>query len=147
VFTHDLIKDRLKNGLKVAVPVTDITRKKIIPCLLHDWNDLKPGAYGVPEPVYSDVIAVSPGEIDLVITPGSAFDEKCGRYGYGGGYYDRFLADEAPRAFKIGLAFQTQMFPTLPLCSHDQRMDCIITETRKIRCAADKHDLIFLGKR
>lgn len=143
VITHDIIKDRLKKNLKVAVPVTDTAQKRIQPCILRNWEDLMPGAYGVPEPDISHADLVPPDEIDLVIVPGSAFDETCGRYGYGGGYYDRFLANDAPQAKRVALAFQLQVFPRIPLGPYDQRMDVIITEEKIIRCNADKINLLL----
>ena len=60
------------------------------------------------------------------MVPAIAFDVKKGRIGYGGGFYDRTLVKS--RAFKIGVAFSFQIFQTLPLEAHDQKVDLIITE-------------------
>lgn len=138
VVTHNLIKERLAKGLAVAVPFTDIKRRKIMPFLIKDWcRDLRPGGYGILEPDPSKAEIVQPELLDVVIVPGSVFDRHCGRYGYGGGYYDRFLAQEAPCALRIGLAFQLQIADRLYLLPHDQKMDMIVTENEVIRCGRE----------
>ncbi|MGB9712020.1 MAG: 5-formyltetrahydrofolate cyclo-ligase [Dissulfurimicrobium sp.] len=135
VATHGLIKERLAKGLAVAVPFTDIKNKRIIPFLIRNWErDLGPGSYGILAPDPSRAEAVRPGLLDIIIVPGSVFDRRCGRYGYGGGYYDRFLAQEALCALRIGLAFQLQLVKEMPLAPHDQKMDLIVTENEVIRC-------------
>jgi len=134
VDTHQLIKERLNSGLEVAVPKTDVTNKRLETYLLRDWEkDLSPGAYGILEPDMKVTSLISPSQIDLAVVPGSVFDRKCGRYGYGGGYFDRFLSIEAPQALRIGLAFSLQLLPEIPLKPHDQRMDIIITESEMLR--------------
>ena len=60
------------------------------------------------------------------------FDERGGRYGYGGGYYDRLLA-QIPSAVRYGLAFELQIRERLQLQPHDQILDAIFTENRVIR--------------
>ena len=139
VVTHSLIKERLAKGLAVAVPFTDIENRRIIPVLIRDWRrDLKPGGYGILEPDPSRAEVVPPEFLDVVIVPGSVFDRRCGRYGYGGGYYDRFLAQEAPCALRIGLAFQLQIAERIYLLPHDQKMDVIVTENEVIRCKGNE---------
>jgi 5-formyltetrahydrofolate cyclo-ligase len=135
VNTHQLIKDRLNSGLEVTVPKTDITNRWLETYLLRDWKkDLSPGAYGILEPDVKVTSLISPFQIDLAVVPGSVFDRKCGRYGYGEGYFDRFLSIEAPQALRIGLAFSLQLLPEIPLRTHDQRMDIIVTENEILRC-------------
>ena len=135
VDTHQLIKERLNSGLEVAVPKTDITSRWLETYLLRNWGkDLSPGAYGILEPDVKVTSLISPFQIDLAVVPGSVFDHKCGRYGYGGGYFDRFLSIEAPQALRIGLAFSLQLLPEIPLKTHDQRMDIIVTENEILRC-------------
>jgi 5-formyltetrahydrofolate cyclo-ligase len=135
VDTHQLIRERLNNGLQVAVPKTDVTNRRLETYLLKDWGkDLRPGAYGILEPDIKVTSLISPSQIDLLVVPGSVFDRQCGRYGYGGGYFDRFLSVEAPQALRIGLAFSLQLLPKIPLKTHDQRMDIIITESEILRC-------------
>ncbi|HNX98795.1 MAG TPA: 5-formyltetrahydrofolate cyclo-ligase, partial [Candidatus Aminicenantes bacterium] len=59
--------------------------------------------------------------------PGVAFDLQKNRLGYGGGFYDRFLA-ETP-ALKVALAFGMQLVSGIPTAIHDVRMDLLATET------------------
>ena len=135
VDTHKLIIERLNSGLEVAVPKTDVTNRRLETYLLRDWGkDLRPGAYGILEPDVKVASLIRPSQIDMVVVPGSVFDRQCGRYGYGGGYFDRFLSIEAPQALRIGLAFSLQVLPEIPLKTHDQRMDIIVTESEILRC-------------
>ena len=135
VDTHQLIRERLNSGLEVAIPKADVTNRRLETYLLKDWEkDLRPGAYGILEPDVKVASLIRPSQIDMVVVPGSVFDRQCGRYGYGGGYFDRFLSIEAPQALRIGLAFSLQVLPEIPLKTHDQRMDIIVTENEILRC-------------
>lgn len=69
---------------------------------------------------------IEPAQIDCVIVPGAAFDKFGRRLGLGGGYYDRFLP-LAVNAKKIALAYDFQLVDTLPLETHDARIDAILT--------------------
>ena len=94
-------------------------------------DDLVPGYCGILEPTAQRAAQhVFPSEkIDVVIIPGSVFDERGGRFGYGGGYYDRFL-EKIPKAIRIGLAFDFQIVKEVPLQSHDEILDYIVSEQR-----------------
>ena len=74
----------------------------------------------------------------VVLVPGVAFDPSGGRLGRGAGFYDRALARlrAARPIVAIGLAFEVQIVPRLPLDSWDQRVDLIATEARLIRPTA-----------
>lgn len=72
---------------------------------------------------------VSPQTIfDVIIVPVVAFSEQRFRIGFGGGFYDRFLAAQ-PNAQKIGLAYQQSQYPFEPE-SFDIKLDMIVTEER-----------------
>ncbi len=129
VETQGLIKERLTAGKTVLVPKTDTARHRLAVYRIRDWSrDLRPGAYGILEPSGPGVEQVDPSMVDLVLVPGSVFDRHGGRYGYGGGYYDRFLSEDAPGALRIALAFDLQLLPHIDLKPHDQQVDVIITE-------------------
>jgi 5-formyltetrahydrofolate cyclo-ligase len=104
-------------------------------------KQLVPGYCGIPEPLPALVAtgACDPGIIDVAIVPGSVFDRFGGRLGYGGGYYDRFLATDAPRAVRIGVAFEMQMVERVPVEAHDQFMDFVVTEKNLYDCRRNRH--------
>ncbi|HVS78880.1 MAG TPA: 5-formyltetrahydrofolate cyclo-ligase [Candidatus Saccharimonadales bacterium] len=67
-------------------------------------------------------------KFDLIVVPVLAFDKDNYRLGWGGGWYDRFLANQ-PQALKIGLAYQNSFVPGgLPREPHDIPLDKVITE-------------------
>jgi len=134
VETLTLIRHCLAKGKQVAVPLTDLRKSRLHLYAVNDPDqDLQPGYRGIPEPVKGRLVAIDPLSIDTVILPGSVFDEQGGRLGYGGGYYDRFLAFDAPRARRVGIAFERQIVPRLPLLPHDKRLHILVTEKRIIR--------------
>lgn len=89
-------------------------------------QDLKPGAYGIEEPVGAGFTDYA--SIDLVIVPGVAFDRIGNRLGRGKGYYDRLLP-RIPSAYKIGICFPYQMVEEVPAEPFDVRMDEVICES------------------
>ncbi len=131
--TQEIIKERLSQGHKVCVPLT-IPGKGLEAYEITDpCKDLAPGYCSIPEPIVAQTKKSDPGSIDVVLLPGSVFDLKGGRLGYGGGYYDRFLAQSAPNALRIGLAFELQIVDQVPVMDHDQPLDYLVTEERIIR--------------
>ena len=65
---------------------------------------------------------------DLVLMPLLGFDAAGTRLGYGGGYYDRALAQLQRRPKLIGLAFSAQELDAIPREPHDVPLDAVITE-------------------
>jgi 5-formyltetrahydrofolate cyclo-ligase len=134
VETRPLIRHCLAQGKQVAVPLTDLRNSRLLPYAVNDPDqDLRPGYCGIPEPVQGRLVAIDPRAIETVILPGSVFDEQGGRLGYGGGYYDRFLANDAPEARRVGIAFEQQLVEQLPLLPHDKRLHILVTEKRILR--------------
>jgi 5-formyltetrahydrofolate cyclo-ligase len=78
--------------------------------------------------------ALPPGEIDLVVVPGVAFDAAGRRLGRGRGAYDATLAALPPRAARVGLAFELQVVPAVPAGPLDAPVDAVVTERRVLRC-------------
>ncbi|GHB55156.1 hypothetical protein GCM10007390_05410 [Persicitalea jodogahamensis] len=71
------------------------------------WNDetvLISNRWGIEEPGAGTSQPVEIQAIDAVLVPLLAFDQKGHRVGYGGGFYDRFLAQCRPDTLKIGLS-------------------------------------------
>lgn len=143
VETLPLIHLLLEMGKKVSVPLTRVDQKRLDIVMLEDPDrDLAPGYCTIPEPTEEVAAArsIPVEELDLIILPGSVFDERGGRFGYGGGYYDRLLA-QIPSAGRYGLAYELQMVKKLVLQPHDQILDSIITEQRVIKVERRKNQL------
>ena len=135
VITTTLIDTLLAAGKSVSVPVTRLSPPKLDAIRITDrTKDLVPGYCDIPEPREElwQTHAVSPESIDAILLPGSVFDLRCGRFGYGGGFYDRFVSS-VPSAVRIGLAFELQIVERAPLQDHDELLDMVVTESRVIR--------------
>ena len=78
---------------------------------------------GIPEPVADEPVADD--ETALVLMPGVAFTKNGDRMGYGGGYYDRFLADE-PNHPTVALCYAFQVMETLPTEEFDIPVDLVL---------------------
>jgi 5-formyltetrahydrofolate cyclo-ligase len=129
--TLELIQLCLSQEKRVVVPLVDASAVSMIPLQIQDpEKDLVPGYYGIPEPDPQKSRPVAAREIDAAIIPGSVFDINGGRLGYGGGYYDRFLVNDAPQAKRVGFAFEMQVVENVPVQPHDQPLDILITEKR-----------------
>lgn len=99
--------------------------------LWHQWQPqdaLCKGQYGLQEP--SPIApALTAKEVDLLLIPAVACDRAGYRLGYGGGYYDRLLADPAWRQIPaIGITFAFAHVDTLPHDPWDQPLSGICTE-------------------
>ncbi|AGL01573.1 5-formyltetrahydrofolate cyclo-ligase [Desulfoscipio gibsoniae] len=131
VQTAFINKSILQQGKRLVVPITDVANKKLIPSqVIHFPNDLTPGTWGILEPKPECVRPVEPGEIDLVIIPGVAFDTAGNRLGYGGGFYDRFLLRIRKDATLVSLAFELQVRPNVYPGEYDVPIHILITEDR-----------------
>ena len=69
----------------------------------------------------------APGVPTLLLVPLLAFDARCNRLGYGGGYYDRTIAVH-PGIRSIGCGFAAQRLDAVPVLPHDARLDAVATE-------------------
>ncbi|MCX6346813.1 MAG: 5-formyltetrahydrofolate cyclo-ligase [Actinobacteria bacterium] len=130
--TREIIKDALAKSKKVILPKVYGSELKIF--FIKDVHkDLKPGSFNILEPDISSCREASLNSIDLVIVPGLGFDLNFNRLGYGGGFYDKILEKLARKVKKIALAFDLQILDNIPSCSHDQKVDIIITESNIYR--------------
>jgi 5-formyltetrahydrofolate cyclo-ligase len=94
-------------------------------------DELVAGALGTREPP-ALAPAVPLEELDLVIVPGVAFDLEGGRLGRGRGYYDATLRSLPSGTPRLGLAFEVQIVPRVPVEPHDEQVDGLVTEGRTV---------------
>jgi 5-formyltetrahydrofolate cyclo-ligase len=135
VKTENMIKQALKNGKRVVIPISNIKEKTLTLSELKDFNkELEPGSFNILEPKKEFIRKVSPEEIDLIIVPGVAFDKEGDRIGYGMGFYDNFLSSLKKSVPVIGLAYELQIVDEIPVDDKDVTVDKIVTEERIIKC-------------
>lgn len=127
VETGPMIRRALHFGKRVILP--KVKGQELALFEIKDFDkDVSPGAWGIPEPVESHPIDLV--EIDLIVTPGAAFDERGNRVGYGAGFYDRILP--LYKGVTVALAFEVQIVPDVPVSTHDIPVKKIVTEKKVI---------------
>lgn len=121
VRTTRMLSRALADGKRVAVPKVYGDTMKFI--LLSDLTQVAKGYAGIPEPVADGPVAADPTA--LVLMPGLAFDPEGHRLGYGGGFYDKFLAAE-PDHPTLALCYDFQMLPHLDTENYDIPVDRVL---------------------
>lgn len=111
VRTIPILEQALREGKRVAVPKCYGSEMRFI--WMEDLSLVEKGYAGIPEPIADGPVADD--TTALVLMPGLAFDRAGHRIGYGGGFYDKYLAREADH-------------PTLALCYDFQVFDSLETE-------------------
>ena len=121
VRTVPMLEQALKDGKKVAVPKVYGDEMKFL--YLDDLTKVSKGYAGIPEPIADGPVADD--ETALVLMPGLAFDPQGHRIGYGGGFYDKFLAAE-PNHPTLALCYEFQLLPELDTEEHDIPVDTVL---------------------
>lgn len=126
----------IASGRQLVLPRTDRATKSLqLYCVCDLERDLQPGVWGIREPVPQRCAPVSDDAVQLVLVPGVAFTERGARLGYGGGYYDKFVARLPQRPALIAATFSLQVVPEIPITVNDQKVDALVTEQGVIRCS------------
>ena len=121
VRTTPMLEQALKDGKRVAVPKVYGDEMKFI--YLTDLTQVEKGFAGIPEPIADGEVADDPTA--LVLMPGLAFTKEGYRMGYGGGFYDKFLAQE-PDHPTLALCYGFQMVDELPVEEYDIPVDVVL---------------------
>lgn len=124
-----------KRGVRTAVPHVEGRRMSFY--WVNGMGDLSSGYLGILEPKPSCCLAED--RHALVVTPGLAFTADGARLGYGGGYYDRFFAEE-PDHMRIGAAYAWQVVEELPVEETDHRLHLIVTDQGIHTCGQRKEE-------
>jgi len=111
-------------GVTIALPIVET---KAAPLVFRRWTPdtrMVRGDWNIPVPP-SDADELIP---DITLAPLLGWDENGFRLGFGGGYFDRTLADLSPRPATIGIGFQSAKLATIYPQPHDIPLDLILTE-------------------
>ncbi len=120
-------KQALHDGKNVYLPVTDKMRKTMEFYRITQDTIYRDGNYGIREPEF-DEHTDTLQEKSLILMPGLAFDRNKHRLGYGGGYYDKYLALHNEH-ITMALCYDFQIVDELPCEEHDILPDYIVTES------------------
>ena len=124
-----ILEELEKKKITIALPsIKKNYKMNFIKCSLK--NPFLINQYGIPEPSFGKVVYP-----DILLVPLVAFDKKLNRLGYGAGYYDRLIKSlkKKKKIITIGLAFDFQMFYSIPTSQYDQKLDYIITNKNILR--------------
>lgn len=121
VRTVPMLERALLEGKRVAVPKVYGEEMRFI--YLTDLSKVAKGYSGIPEPIEDGPVAEDAHA--LVLMPGLAFDRQGHRIGYGGGFYDKFLARE-PEHPTIALCYDFQLLPELETEEFDIPVDTVL---------------------
>lgn len=127
--TGRIINNVRSSGKNLVLPYTN-NKFEIIPFEIPAAGELRDylvrSKFGILEPDPSLCKEADVNTIDLVVVPGSVFDITNNRIGYGKGCYDRFLSKLPASVYKIGLAYDFQVLPSVPVTQTDVKMDEIL---------------------
>lgn len=130
-----LIYDSANKSLDQKVYITKTMKGgELLHVSLDQHTVLKQNRLGILEPVALDKALNSPTffkkhahEKIVVLVPMLVFDTGGQRLGYGGGYYDRFLAHAGANCIKVGISLFSPINSIPETNSHDIPLDFCIT--------------------
>lgn len=120
-------------GFRLALPVMQGKGK---PLLFRSWapgDEMGTATWGIAEPLPSRAVL----EPDVVLVPLLAFDAHGYRLGYGGGFYDRTLAELRAKKpiVAVGIAYDELKVDAVPHLDYDQPIDWVLTPSGPLRCS------------
>lgn len=138
--TRSLLQKSLQFGKHVYCPA--VCGKSMSFYEIFSFRELECGYRGIQEPAERSkerLFVIPKTGTVFIILPGAVFDKACHRIGYGGGYYDRYLAElfQAAEAAEekasaeiltAAAAFSFQIKKEIPYEEHDICPQIIITE-------------------
>ena len=124
VRTSPIIQRAWADGKRVAVP--KVVGDEMVFIWIDSFDNLAPqGAFNITEPIENGPVASD--ETALILMPGLAFDPQGHRVGYGGGFYDRYLAAQ-PHHPTVALCYDFQLYDHLDVDDFDVPVDVVITD-------------------
>ena len=118
-----ILKQRLPN-VAFALPVTDDKQMNFF--RWYDEDPLKTGRFGIPEPTILRS-PMLPNRNTAILIPCLSASLSGVRLGYGGGFFDRYLARY--KALTIGVLSDAFIEPDLPREPHDRLLDWLVTDS------------------
>ncbi|NBI68361.1 5-formyltetrahydrofolate cyclo-ligase [Pseudoflavonifractor sp. 60] len=126
--TAQLIAQLLQRGKRVGLPRM-LPERRMEVRQYDPETSLVPASFGILEPG-EDCPVMAPADIDLALVPAMCYDRQGYRLGFGGGYYDRWLAHFP--GLRVGLCRGCVLQDRVPIQAHDARVDILLTETESL---------------
>jgi|TARA_B000000475_G_scaffold62441_1_gene49798 5-formyltetrahydrofolate cyclo-ligase len=124
--TNSLNKYLIEKNINICLPKINSQSKEINFFKFSTGTKLIKNKYNILEPEVTNEIIFP----KLVLVPLLAFNESGFRLGYGGGFYDKYFSSQEEKdIIKVGLGFSFQKANQIPIESHDQKLDWILTES------------------
>lgn len=118
-----------EKGVEVAYPTIDPETRVMSFRFVRDIEAMEERGFGFREPSPEDPEAEA---LDVLIVPALQIDASGHRIGYGAGYYDRTIPRFAPPGVAIGVAFDFQLIPEVPVTEGDVPVSIIVTDEKVI---------------
>ena len=135
VQTDGIIRESLRLGKQVLVPLLGSGRENSEVVRISSMDiEFLAGRYGIREPAPKHRSRVPFSTINLVITPGLAFDAFGNRIGFGGGYYDKFFKKMNEDVIRVAVGYDFQILNLVPYSDLDETVHFVVTETKTLRC-------------
>ena len=120
-----LVERLWAEDVTVAVPYWHAESGAYRLAIYTNASTLIEGGHGIMEP--AETYDIAPCDIGVWIVPGLAFTRDGRRVGYGGGWYDRYLAAAAPDAVALAVAYPFQILDDVPTDANDRRVTDVVS--------------------
>jgi 5-formyltetrahydrofolate cyclo-ligase len=130
------VQQVLADGKKLALPRVNRHANQLDLYWVDDLeNQLAAGSWGIREPIVERCERLEAlNEVEFALLPGVAFSRNGARLGYGGGFYDKLLAQMTHQLTLVAAAFVLQIVEQIPQEATDVKVEWIITEQETIAC-------------
>ena len=120
-----LLVDRIMEKGKVVIPKTDFETNSLSHFYFEKDTELELNKYSILEPKNAKICDVK--DMDVVLVPMLVFDTKGNRVGYGGGFYDRFIAELPEKTQLIGLSLFEPVEEIKDIDTFDKKLHVCVT--------------------
>jgi 5-formyltetrahydrofolate cyclo-ligase len=134
------VRQAMADGKRVLLPRVNHASGHLDLYQVRDLeHDVSPGSWGIREPVIAQCIKEEALEsVDFILLPGVAFTRDGSRLGYGGGFYDKLLAQLPHKPVLVAGAFSLQVLREIPQESTDRKVAWLVTENETICCNRER---------
>lgn len=130
--TREIVGRAFEEGRSVVIPKTIPDTKELVFYRIANLNQTVMGPFNLEEPDVELTEPVDKDDIDLLIVPGLVFTRNGYRIGFGGGYYDRFLANFVHPT--VSILHSSQIVDTFAVEHFDIPVNYLVTEKGIIDC-------------